>query len=113
MGRVLVHGEKASELVFGDRADRIDGHVRLPTKRTPSRPLLIARDCILVKRHRSASRRCATSRSTAPVHPSHKEQASVTAGTSSGEQPYFDPDGWEDFFYWLGADRKIAVRITR
>lgn len=25
----------------------------------------------------------------------------------------FDPDGWEDFLYWLGADRKLAIRITR
>ena len=40
MGRVLVHGEKGSELVFGDQADRVGVHVRLPTKRTRSRPLL-------------------------------------------------------------------------
>jgi hypothetical protein len=53
MGRVLVHGEKGSELVFGDQADRVGGHVRLPTKRTRSRPLLIARDCFLVKRIRA------------------------------------------------------------
>lgn len=26
---------------------------------------------------------------------------------------YFDPDAWEDFLYWLAADRKMAVRITR
>jgi toxin YoeB len=25
----------------------------------------------------------------------------------------FDPDGWEDFLFWLGAGRKMAVRITR
>ena len=25
----------------------------------------------------------------------------------------FDPDAWEDFPYWLGADRKMATRITR
>jgi toxin YoeB len=25
----------------------------------------------------------------------------------------FDPDAWEDFLYWLGADRKMARRITR
>ena len=25
----------------------------------------------------------------------------------------FDPDGWEDFLYWLATDRKIARRITR
>jgi toxin YoeB len=25
----------------------------------------------------------------------------------------FDPDAWEDFLYWLAADRKMAVRITR
>jgi len=25
----------------------------------------------------------------------------------------FDPDGWEDFLYWLAADRKTARRITR
>ena len=25
----------------------------------------------------------------------------------------FDPDAWEDFVYWLGADRKMATRITR
>src|ERR1700735_5589888 len=53
MGRVLVHGEKGSELVFGDQADRVGVHVRLPTKRTRTRPLLIARDCILVKPHES------------------------------------------------------------
>jgi hypothetical protein len=40
---VLVHGEKVSELVVGDRADRVGGHVRLPTKRTRSRKLLNAR----------------------------------------------------------------------
>ena len=26
---------------------------------------------------------------------------------------HFDPDGWEDFLFWLGADRKMAIRITR
>ena len=26
---------------------------------------------------------------------------------------HFDPDAWEDFLYWLGADRKMAIRITR
>ena len=26
---------------------------------------------------------------------------------------HFDADAWEDFLYWLGADRKIATRITR
>jgi toxin YoeB len=26
---------------------------------------------------------------------------------------HVDPDGWEDFLYWLGADRKMATRITR
>jgi toxin YoeB len=26
---------------------------------------------------------------------------------------HFDPDAWEDFLYWLGADRKMARRITR
>ncbi len=26
---------------------------------------------------------------------------------------HFDPDGWEDLMYWLGADRKKAIRITR
>lgn len=25
----------------------------------------------------------------------------------------FDPDGWEDFVYWLATDRKIARRIVR
>jgi toxin YoeB len=25
----------------------------------------------------------------------------------------FDPDGWDDFLYWLSADRKTARRITR
>jgi toxin YoeB len=25
----------------------------------------------------------------------------------------FDPAGWEDLLYWLGADRKKATRITR
>ncbi|MBT2404666.1 MULTISPECIES: Txe/YoeB family addiction module toxin [unclassified Streptomyces] len=25
----------------------------------------------------------------------------------------FDPDGWEDFLFWLTSDRKRAVRITR
>lgn len=25
----------------------------------------------------------------------------------------FDPDGWDDFGYWLGADRKKARRIVR
>lgn len=25
----------------------------------------------------------------------------------------FDPDGWEDFLYWLATDRKMARRITR
>jgi toxin YoeB len=24
-----------------------------------------------------------------------------------------DTDGWEDFVYWLGADRKMATRIAR
>ncbi|WP_342314674.1 Txe/YoeB family addiction module toxin (plasmid) [Mycobacterium avium subsp. hominissuis] len=26
---------------------------------------------------------------------------------------HFDPDGWEDFQYWLAADRKMARRIVR
>ena len=26
---------------------------------------------------------------------------------------HFDPDAWEDFLYWLGADRKMATRIVR
>ena len=26
---------------------------------------------------------------------------------------HFDPDAGEDFLYWLGADRKMATRITR
>ena len=26
---------------------------------------------------------------------------------------HFDPDGWEDFLYWLAADRKMARRLTR
>ena len=26
---------------------------------------------------------------------------------------HLDPDAWEDFLSWLGADRKMAVRITR
>lgn len=26
---------------------------------------------------------------------------------------HFDPDAWGDFLYWLGADRKMATRITR
>ena len=26
---------------------------------------------------------------------------------------HFDVDAWEDFLFWLGADRKIARRITR
>jgi toxin YoeB len=26
---------------------------------------------------------------------------------------HFDPDAWDDFLYWLGADRKIATRIVR
>ncbi len=26
---------------------------------------------------------------------------------------HFDPDAWEDFLYWLAADRKMAVRIMR
>jgi toxin YoeB len=25
----------------------------------------------------------------------------------------FDPDGWDDFLYWLATDRKTARRITR
>lgn len=25
----------------------------------------------------------------------------------------FDPDGWDDFLYWLAADRKTARRVTR
>ncbi|GAA2520865.1 Txe/YoeB family addiction module toxin [Streptomyces longisporus] len=25
----------------------------------------------------------------------------------------FDPDGWEDFLYWLAADRRTARRIAR
>ncbi|WP_067670388.1 Txe/YoeB family addiction module toxin [Nocardia miyunensis] len=25
----------------------------------------------------------------------------------------FDPVAWEDFLFWLGADRKMAKRITR
>jgi toxin YoeB len=26
---------------------------------------------------------------------------------------HFDPDGWEDFLFWLASDRKKARRITR
>jgi toxin YoeB len=26
---------------------------------------------------------------------------------------HFDPDAWEDFLYWLGADRRMATRIAR
>jgi toxin YoeB len=26
---------------------------------------------------------------------------------------HFDPDGWEDFQYWLATDRKMARRIVR
>jgi len=26
---------------------------------------------------------------------------------------HVDADAWEDFLYWLGADRKMATRITR
>jgi len=26
---------------------------------------------------------------------------------------HFDPDAWDDFLYWLGADRKMATRIVR
>jgi toxin YoeB len=26
---------------------------------------------------------------------------------------HFDPDAWEDFLYWLGADRKMATRVVR
>lgn len=26
---------------------------------------------------------------------------------------HFDPNAWDDFLFWLGADRKIAKRITR
>ena len=26
---------------------------------------------------------------------------------------HFDPDGWDDFLYWLATDRKTARRITR
>jgi len=26
---------------------------------------------------------------------------------------HIDPAAWEDFLYWLGADRKMATRITR
>ena len=26
---------------------------------------------------------------------------------------HFDPDAWDDFLYWLGADRKMATRVTR
>ncbi|MFJ5521068.1 Txe/YoeB family addiction module toxin [Streptomyces griseoluteus] len=25
----------------------------------------------------------------------------------------FGPDAWEDFFFWLAADRRMARRITR
>jgi toxin YoeB len=25
----------------------------------------------------------------------------------------FDPDAWEDFLFWLDADRKMAKKITR
>lgn len=25
----------------------------------------------------------------------------------------FGPDAWDDFLFWLGADRKTAKRITR
>ena len=25
----------------------------------------------------------------------------------------FDADGWEDFLFWLGSDRKVARRIVR
>ena len=30
-----------------------------------------------------------------------------------GSRCHFDPDAWEDFLYWLGANRKMATRITR
>ena len=26
---------------------------------------------------------------------------------------HFDPDAWDDCLYWLGADRKMARRISR
>lgn len=26
---------------------------------------------------------------------------------------HFDSDAWEDFLFWLGADRKMATRIAR
>lgn len=26
---------------------------------------------------------------------------------------HFDPDGWDDFQYWLATDRKMARRIVR
>ena len=26
---------------------------------------------------------------------------------------HFDPDAWDDFSYWLGADRRMATRIVR
>ncbi len=26
---------------------------------------------------------------------------------------HFDPDAWDDFLYWLGANRKMAARIAR
>ena len=26
---------------------------------------------------------------------------------------HFDPDAWEDFQFWLSADRKMATRIVR
>ncbi|OBG83266.1 toxin RelK [Mycobacterium sp. NS-7484] len=26
---------------------------------------------------------------------------------------HFDPDGWDDFLFWLASGRKVARRITR
>ena len=81
---VLADGKVSQPVCRGDAAVEgagafggLGGDVRLPTKRTRSRKLLIARDCTLVKPGSDhSSRRCATSCSTAPGHRSHKEQAS-------------------------------------
>ena len=82
--RVVADGQVVEAVGRGEAAVEgagafggLGGDVRLPTKRTRSRKLLIARDCTLVKPGSDhSSRRCATSCSTAPGHRSHKEQAS-------------------------------------
>src|SRR6516164_7985073 len=66
-----------------------------------------------VARQRSAAH---GSRLPGQVTPGHRRQDHGGARCPSGRvvrSIHFDPDAWEDFLYWLGADRKMAKRITR